>query len=542
MSAVTRMLLAAVVAALFASALTLLAAQLSGGLPGSGRLLLIWALGQGAGLLLLTTLLMLLRRRLRSMLERIRAQILALGEGRFVFEVQPPVAELVDLARSVNVTIARIQHVQEAQHREVVALREEVATDPLTGLPSRGHFMTALGAALNVEVGAGAPPDTAIHAGLVMILRVHDLVGVNQRGGRERADDLLRTVAMLLRTHAVRLGGEGVELARLNGADFALLAGPVALATFEAWLQGLADALAALEHDAIADSRHVAWLGASTFVAKEALSQVLVRVDAMLQACESQRQPWRLSTASAPDPIYASTQWRFFIDRALESGMVSLQYYPVLGRDGGLLHQEASLRMSLPDGSVVAGASVIPAVERAGRTLDVDLRVIELVLLELQAGDGRIAVNVAPQSVVRPTFLDRLGVLLAAAPAAASRLLLELHERVLEHDAEALEALAAVLKPYGTRLGIDHFARELPRTFDLPAHGVSFLKLDGALCDGIADSPQRGRVARVVRSMIEGGGCDIIATGVRQRGDLQALWAADFDGATGPPSRPSTAP
>ena len=472
-------------------------------------------------------------------------QLTAAGEGRYEPCVQPEVLEWAEPFRAANVMVARLAQARIERDKQLSLLREEVNTDSLTGLASRAQFMQSLTAALGVRPEAGTRAST----GMVAIVRLHDLVGVNQRMGRERGDELLASIGMLLRMHLMRLGTAEALLARLNGADFAVIATDVPTLALGDWLEDLALGFTDLHHNAVADRPHVAWLGATTFTAGEPVSDVMSRADAMVQSCEAQKVSYRLTNAMESEHAVPTAQWRMLIERALDTGMVALAYFPVLAADGSLLHREAVMRLTLADGAVMTGAKVVPPALRTGRIMDLDLRVIELALHELTAHPAvsDVAVKVSAQSLARPLFLERLRSVLTASQAVAHRLWMEVDEAVLENAPDDLDALVAVLQAFGVRFGIAHFQSQWTQAFQLPTRGVSFIKFDASLCQGM---PARAALsalsnngltglrhdfASVLRGLLGNSApCQVIATGLKKPADVAAAWAANFDAATGP--------
>ncbi len=505
----------------------------------------LWLLlsGLAAAQLLPLTALMLMLAKLRPyafdpQLQLVR-QLTAVGEGQYEHVMQPAALEWAEPFRAANVMVARLVQRREARDKQLSLLREEVATDSLTGLASRAQFMQTLIHALTRE--GAATVSSATDRGMVAIVRIHDLVGVNQRMGRDRGDELLASIAMLLRMHLMRLGTADSLLARLNGADFAVIATGVPALALNDWLEDLALGFTELHHNAVADRPHVAWLGATTFTRGEPLPDVMSRADAMVQSSESQKLPYRLTNAMESDHAVPTVQWRMHIERALDTGMVSLAYFPVLCADGSVLHREAVVRLTLADGAVMTGTRVVPPALRTGRIMDLDLRVIELALVELtnhpEASD--VAVNVSPQSLARPLFVERLRHVLAQAGKVAARLWIEVDEAVLDNDAADLNALATLLNSHRTRLGLDHFKSQWAQVFDLPARGVSFVKLDPSLCHGMAarlDNSDGDRDhASVLRALLGSTyGCHVIVTGLKQAADVSASWRLEIDAATGP--------
>ena len=99
----------------------------------------------------------------------------------------PAPAELAPLAASIRALLSRQQALFDVQAAQLEAWRRQAHSDPLTGLANRRHFMAMLDAVLG-----GA--DTPAAAGL-MLLRVRDLQGLNQRVGHAAADRALLAVA-----------------------------------------------------------------------------------------------------------------------------------------------------------------------------------------------------------------------------------------------------------------------------------------------------------------------------------------------------------
>ena len=58
----------------------------------------------------------------------------------------------------------------------------------------------------------------------------------------------------------------------------------------------------------------------------------------------------------------------------------------MVGAAGQVVHREASLRLTLVDGTVLNDTQVMPPSARTGRTADLDLRLIELALMALDDG------------------------------------------------------------------------------------------------------------------------------------------------------------
>jgi hypothetical protein len=82
---------------------------------------------------------------LQRSLEQLQQQADALEQGRFVVVEEPPLAEVLPLARSLNAAVRRMQSALDTGVASGVdALRRSARTDPETGLDSRFTFLRRL--------------------------------------------------------------------------------------------------------------------------------------------------------------------------------------------------------------------------------------------------------------------------------------------------------------------------------------------------------------------------------------------------------------
>lgn len=453
-------------------------------------------------------------------------QVRDVSERRFVALKEPLVTEWIELSRALNVMVARVRHMMVERETEVDNLQERLAVDELTQSASRPQFMEALNDSLKTR------PEGAC----VVIVRVHDLDGMNRRAGRSRANDLLVAVATALRTRLMLSGlSEDVKLARLNGADFGMVLPVSEGVAARAHVEQLAQSLSGLASDGLSEGPQVAWIGASVFRQGESLPAVLLRVDAMLVAAETTLQPYSLADPAALPYVIGVAQWRVLIETALDTGRFTLAFFDVRDRGGALIHREAMVRLVDSEGHLVGASDFVPPAIRNGRIADIDLRVIELSLLELARCEGGVAVNVAAQSLRRPMFLMRLEKLLQQHAAVASRLCIEVDERGFDAASlYAAEALCRTVSPFGCHVGIDQFGVTLSMLPILSAAKAQYVKLASALLPGLAHNDRLrgfiGQLAELGRRV----GVPVIANGVVSDAERRLLESLGVTGFSGP--------
>jgi GGDEF domain-containing protein/EAL domain-containing protein (putative c-di-GMP-specific phosphodiesterase class I) len=478
------------------------------------------------------------RRREREELEALAAQVRAVSEGRFEQRTQPPQASLQPLARAINVMAAQLAQLFAERDAQVGALRNEAERDPLTGLASRAPFMARV---------ADRVADDRASSGTLAILRLHDLVGLNRRFGRDRGTELLLSVAALLRLRAVRFErtagaagvAEPVAVARLNGADFGLLLPPAAPGAAEAWLADLVRALRALPVLADAGQGRVGWIGASRWRPGESMADLMARADAMLQACETADVDWRCAEPEQ-EGVMSVTRWRVALEDALGTGRVSLALQAVEDRTGSRVLMHAVPVIELPDGRRLEGDEFVAPAARCMRRPDVDLRVVELAVDALGREEGSIQVEVGWESALRPNFLLRLGMVLERAGPAAARLLLAVDVRAGRHGGLApLAPLFDLLRRHGVRAALDGVDGPFSDLNELGRMGLTSLILDEAMCTGIAAPAAAGQrqLAAILVQVAHAQGLSVAARDIGDLRDLRSLWELGIDRVTGPALR-----
>jgi EAL domain-containing protein (putative c-di-GMP-specific phosphodiesterase class I)/GGDEF domain-containing protein len=469
----------------------------------------------------------LLMRWVRRPLAIIVEQAQAIGERRFITIVEPPVKELRIVVRAMNAMVGRVQAMFAEQAARMDQLRDDANRDPLTRLPNRSLFMGRLRDVLDDEL---APP-----AGSLLVMRVNDLIGLNRRLGRARADALIlacvNTLQKILDDHPEAL------LGRLNGAEFGLLLPNVDGTGAQSIGEAVLVALDKLYRREYTDQRPIAALGWTLYQRGQTSTDVLLRVDAAVMKAESATVPLANSDdATSVSPVVHTDTWRSQIELAVDDRSFELATYPVLRSDGAVLHQEAMLRLVTQDGQRLTAGQFMPAASRLGMTAVLDLLALELAIAHLELQGDDIAVNLSPLSLEQQEFLPALKLLLDRAGDKTRRLWLELSERGLDeaHGLEAVSRLSEMLSAYGARLGIEHFGRHFSAMPRLHTVRIDYLKLDGAF---IADIDSHEGNQRFVKAVVDvAGSLDIrvIAERVVTDAEWHTLSELGVNAATGP--------
>lgn len=470
----------------------------------------------------------LILQRLRIPLRAVINQATAITERRFVTIDEPRVPELRQLASAMNATVTRLKTMFAEEAARLEAVRREANFDPLTGLANRSHFMARLRQSLDAEDATG---------GVLLLVRLADLAGINRRLGRAATDDFLRRTSSAIGSCA-ELHDQGFA-ARLNGADFAvMLPGESnARATTETLLKALIEAATPFIEEETA-----AWIGVGKFAHGMDMSTLLARVDEALAGAEGEgTNAVREAIADGDDDKpRTAEQWSSLIHRALDNKWVRLVSFPVVELSGRLSHRECPLRLMFDDKSEwLTAGQFLPIAERLRLTPALDLAAVTLGLQELHSQPqlAGLAINLSASSVEDGDFRRKLLALLNSQAGTASRLWLEVAENgALKHLAMFRE-LCCGLKTVGCRIGLEHFGHQFSQIGLLHDLGLDYLKVDSSFIRKLHSNPGNAAFLKGLSGIAHNIGLQVLAEGVATQEEWEALAEVGFDGATGPAIR-----
>ena len=324
-------------------------------------------------------------------------------------------------------------------------------------------------------------------------------------------------------------------MARLNGADFAMLVPE--LASPQGVAQELYQALTS-EASAYLPERPSTWLGCGHFPPGVEVETILAQVDMALAAVEADGiSGMKVVNLHVADDVPKSTEeWSRLIHRALDKKWVRLVSFPVMSLDGKLMHRECPLRLMFDeDGEWQPAGKFLPVAERLKLTPQLDLAAVALGLDELEAKPqlAGLAVNLSASSIHLPEFRSGLYKLLNRR-SGTQRLWLEVAESGALSHFDSFKALCNDLRSVGCKLGLEHFGRQFSEIGRLHDLGLDYIKVDGSFVRGLYGNSGNQTFLKGLAAIAHSIGLQVIAEGVTNEEDLNALGPVGFDGATGP--------
>lgn len=386
-------------------------------------------------------------------------------------------------------------------HRER-AFALERQHDPLTGLPNRDRLGPAIAEALAEAATRSA--HGVVGVALVDIDRFADF---NSSFGHLEGDRLLVEMAHRLSS----LCGDDHAVLRLSADEFAVVGVFDSPAAAHDAIESLSTALAfsrAVGDETAAIAVTVgAVVSRSLQVGPESLIQRAAAALASAQHAQP-RLPVRFFEWERDEHLMAVMQEESALRSALRSGEFEMHFQPIISLDSGELAAcEALVRWNRPGVGIIGPAGFLPAIERAGLTVELGWQIIDRALEAwgaLRAGaageldDVRVSINIDAAQLRAPTLTDYLLNAAEQHGVPLDRLVVEVTEHALLSGDVPIAQLVA-LRERGVSVALDDFGTGYSSLAQASSLPLDILKIDrGFLPDPELHAQQRALIRDIL--------------------------------------------
>lgn len=453
-------------------------------------------------------------------LRQVERQATAICEQQFVVqETLPRTRELRQVVMAINRMVRKLQQIFAEQVALIESLRLQSYTDPVTRISNRRDF----DARLQAVIDRGEKRN-----GVMILLQIQQFADFNQQHGRSAGDECLQSLAKKLETTFVEC--TDAILGRRGGADFAVyLPGfPVERSKLLVGQFLLEVANSQLLKEA---SLNIGIAYTTNLTPEHGL---LSKADLALRQAQS-RGPneWQLHREENMIEVARQAhQWFTLLQRVLQLQQVTLYGQAVFNRQREKVATEILCRVE--DGSQLMNAGVFfPMVERFGLSTEFDRLIFSKVAEKSLENEMLVSINLSPQTIGAPGFLLWMETFLQTHRGLAKRLVLEMPAHTVTSAEALLRQLAAMVKPYGTTLALDHFGAHSAVFSYLHSLPLRYLKVDRSF---IKDIHQNTDNQFFVKSLAQiAHSCDVLlfAEGVELEAEWSTLLELGLDGAQG---------
>ncbi len=449
-----------------------------------------------------------------------------IGERHFIKVDEPNTPELKALARAMNAMVDRVRQMFNDSTARLEELRRHANNDALTSLLNRESFMVHFRALLQGE--------SAVHSGVLLVVRMISLDALNNKLGRNETDALLKALGEQCQQHIHQ--EEGAHAGRVKAGELALvLPGQQQPGQAAEQLQQRLNDYFTSKWPELKDIYH---MGAVRFEHDKSSGEVFSAVDQALARAEQQGcNAYAVLESDQQHNAIPAEQWRSLISQAIKDSRICLQYFPVNQTDNQQpLHQEGMVRLQLEaDKPLLLAGDFMPIAAHLNLTALIDFEVTSLALQQLaEQPKIEIAVNLSAKTLDNWTFRERLSRLLQQNQAQCSRLWLEVAEYGAFKHFDAFKDLCSRLQTFGCHVGIEQFGQQLAESQRLTELGLDYVKLHPSLVVDIERDMDAQKFIQRFSEIAHSIGIRVIATGLQTPQQCTILQSLSIDGLTGP--------
>ncbi len=385
------------------------------------------------------------------------------------------------------------------------------AHDPLTGLSNRASFVESLRLVLEQQT---------VRHGALLYINLDRFKLINEALGQNAADQILKTVAMRIRSALSRHD----LLARLGADHFAVLISDVSSAGSAATVaQRVLARLNAPYMTPAGAFNLTASMGVSLYPEDGHNHEQLLRKAeaAVHEAKINGRNELVFFSERLNEQLHSTLELELGIRHALHNDGFSLHFQPKYHlEDGRLQGMEVLLRWFHPQWGAVPPARFIPFAEGVGLARPIGEWVVRHTCAQIQAWRARglevppLAINLSPQHFNEASLRDWLGQVVAEYDVQATQLELEITEGTALSNTETLLDRMRQLREAGFSIAIDDFGTGYSSLSYLTRLPATTLKIDRAFVSRIQADTQHDPVVEAVIALGHSLGMQVVAEGV----------------------------
>ncbi|MBM4343162.1 MAG: EAL domain-containing protein [Deltaproteobacteria bacterium] len=229
--------------------------------------------------------------------------------------------------------------------------------------------------------------------------------------------------------------------------------------------------------------------------------------------------------------------------RSVARGELGVVFQPIVAlATGHVVGVEALARWQHPQRGAVAPDKFIAFAEETGLIVELGRHLIDRTLSLFAAferahpdrrGQLRVAVNLSPRQFWEPDLVSELLDTMHRHEFAPQRLVLEITESALMRDWRQAAAMLDPLRKLGVRVHLDDFGTGYSSLSQLQRLPLDTLKIDRSFVTGLGDRLADLEIVRAVATMAHTLGKTVVAEGIEQPGQYEAVRALGIQEAQG---------
>ena len=448
-------------------------------------------------------------------LHKLEKQAEAIVHKRYIVQQKlPKTTEFRQVVSAMNVMVAKLKAVFEREAKAAEKLQKMAFQDSVTELSNRRHFEMSVDSLLDLNQDASP--------GMVALIQIQGLKELNDQYGYLIGDHLMKDIADLMKK---TLNSPKCLFARLNGTELVMLIPGISHHRIESNLKLIAattpDLLAAHKADKAPTSVAIAY---SEYQPGDRRGELLSALDFGINQAHELGANKVFYHQSHQQSSQQKTVWFNLIEEALATNRFMLFEQSSYTLNGQIHDQEVLVRLKDEQGTIHSAGYFMPAVEKIGKTTDIDKLVVKLAFNYLSEAINPypLAINLTESILSNMALQTWLKEILANTTHQDS-LAFELTEQLVPSKPDNTWKLMHELKALGVKTGIDHFGSRFRNMRFLQDLNPDYVKLDAAFSKGIENDPQIRSYVESLCEMTTSLDIEVIAMAVESEAQQQAF-------------------
>jgi EAL domain-containing protein (putative c-di-GMP-specific phosphodiesterase class I)/GGDEF domain-containing protein len=451
----------------------------------------------------------------------------AIGEKIFTTIKEPRTLEFKSLAKALNRLSQRIKDMLKNESELLDQMRIEANYDAVTGLMNRKYFST--------RVATYLENDESFKQGILVISRISNLAEINEKLGSSATDAILKRMGLALQSFCDK--HPTLISARLTGADFAIFSyDMVDSNVLCGQVKNILNEAAGLENR----FNNFDLPTISSVVNKseqlDGLKKLIATIKTKTTAAEADIMELIDQADITQYEDHNVTEWREMLTSAIDNKKLKLASYPVLAKDGKIIHHECPARLQLTSGGPwLAAGEFIAWAAQLGLLSELDQLAFETAVKTLKKDTSlSIGLNVSTSAMCNPEYHESIRKLLKTNPKVASQIWFEVAENGAFQNLPQFKVFCELVKPLGCKVGVEHIGTQIGRLGDLHDLNLDYIKVDASIIRDIDKNPGNKAFLKGICLIAHSIGLIAIAEGVQTKQELSALPELGIDAMTGP--------
>lgn len=450
----------------------------------------------------------------------------SLEKNRFITIEVPKTKEFKAVVNAMNALSNRVKKNVSEESARLDQLRLENNFETITGLMNHDYFIKNMDANISNE--------EYFHEGILTVSRFTNLAEIDQNLGYKETNALLKTIGDTLQDACNQQAG--LSAGRLNGTDFAVFSSKAADGyAFGNQIKKLLEKFDTTSNPS--HSVHFITVAIRISIGESAVKTIELASKLLDEIGDDRSNTLHVMNTGELHQYEDSheNEWLNILTSAFENKRIKLEHYPVIDKNGQLVHFESPVRLQAePDGRWLCAGEFITWAKQLNLMTRLDTLVFETAIDSLQRGTQAIGLNVSASAMSSQAFIEAIINTVNAQPQLADRLYFEIQEQDAFEHLAAFHHFCRQLKNTGCKIGIEHVGARISRLGELHDVGLHYMKIDASFIRGIDSNEANKTLLRGLCMIAHSMGVIAIAEGVHTENEMTVLKQIGIDGMTGP--------